>query len=390
MFLGSRICARLFRRQTDRLSPDGQNQLESALARGRRDGALTLNKVRLALTTGIGLIYLAGALFFELPNLRQTWWMVLIYAAIGAALFVAANRTERVALLSRFAIPVIDMPFILIIQWFNIAASENPEASAMFSLSVFLFLTMLSALSMRPHQVFASGAMALICQTILTWAGELPALTYVANPVMLALTAWMASDIPRRRMMLIRDAAEREARRNRLSRYFSPGVAEVIEQQDDLGDGEACEISVLFADIRGFTQLSEKLDAAKVVAILNEFHGHMVDEVFEQAGTLDKYLGDGLMAYFNAPVRQPDHAIRAVKCALAMETALKRSNERKGNKGDQQLLAGIGIHCGAAIVGAIGAPHRREFTAIGDTVNVASRLQGLTKDFDGVILVSES
>ncbi|MEM7315139.1 MAG: adenylate/guanylate cyclase domain-containing protein [Planctomycetota bacterium] len=218
----------------------------------------------------------------------------------------------------------------------------------------------------------------------------MPAINYVSTPVMIFLTAWMAGDIPRRRMKLIREVAEREARRSRLSRYFSPGVAEVIEQSYDPGDGEKSEISVLFADIRGFTKMSEKLDAAHVVEILNEFHAHMVEVVFDEAGTLDKYLGDGLMAYFNAPVKQPDHAVRAVRCALAMETALQAWNQSKGLAVGQQLQVGIGIHCGLAIVGAIGAPHRREFTAIGDTVNVASRIENHTKTIDGSILVSEA
>ncbi|MFT5466219.1 MAG: adenylate cyclase [Verrucomicrobiales bacterium] len=369
---------------------NSQQLLESALDQGRRAGALALNRVRLALVLGAAAVYLIGVLILKMPNLRETWWMVAIFTLIAVGLDVGAKRKESLARLSRYAVPVLDMPFVFILMWFNIEGATEGEAVAMFSLSIFLFLTVVSALSMRTIQVFASAVVASGFQILLCVKDGVAPISFFAGPVMLFLTAWMASDIPRRRMNLIRDLAEREARRNRLARYFSPGVAEVIEQHDDLGAGEECEISVLFADIRGFTQMSENLDAAEVVGILNQWHGRMVHEVFEQAGTLDKYLGDGLMAYFNAPVRQTDHAARAVKCALAMSDSIEKFNEISRRDGGQQLLAGIGIHCGDAVVGAIGAPHRREFTAIGDTVNVASRLQGLTREFDVPILVSEA
>lgn len=381
-------------RQAGPVIADSHDLLETALAKGRRDGALTLNLARIALAGGAGAIYLLGVVGFGIEGLRQSQMLVLAYGVAAIALFLLAKRSELFARLSRFAVPVIDMPFTLVVQWINIEGFDNQEAVAMFTLSIFLFLTIVSALSMRTMQVFAAAGVATVLQSLLEWhavgweAGE-PNINYFSAPVMLFLTAWMAADIPRRRVNLIREMAEREARRSRLARYFSPGVAEVIEARDELGEGEACEISVMFADIRGFTKMSENLDAAEVVAMLNEFHGHMVEEVFAQAGTLDKYLGDGLMAYFNAPVRQPDHAIRAVKCALEMVAVIDRWNERKQLGGDERLEVGIGIHSGSAIVGVIGAPHRREFTAIGDTVNVASRLQGLTKEFRGSILVSE-
>lgn len=364
--------------------------LENALAEGRREGALTLNTARLALMGGVVILYLSGFALFDSDYLKATWWIVVIHTIVAGAIFHFANQSAQVAWLSRFAVPVIDMPVVLIIQWINLGVVEDPQAAAMFTLAVFLFLTMLSALSLRERQVFAAAAVAWLFQSLLNARAGLPSIHHVSTPVMLGLTAWLVSAFPRRRLRTIHETAEREARRNRLARYFSPGVAEVIEQRDELGAGEACEISVLFADIRDFTKLSEKLDAAEVVTILNEFHGRMVEEVFRQAGTLDKYLGDGLMAYFNAPVRQPDHAVRAVKCALAMDTALRNWNEENGDSSDRQLLAGFGIHCGHAVVGAIGAPHRREFTAIGDAVNVASRLQKLPKQFDGSILVSEA
>jgi len=144
---------------------------------------------------------------------------------------------------------------------------------------------------------------------------------------------------------------------------------------------------VLFSDLRDFTTLAEKMDTPEIVALLNDYFEEMVGVVFEHGGTLDKYIGDGLMVYFGAPVAQDDHAARAVRCALAMQERLTGFNAAKNTRAP--LLMGIGIHTGPAVVGSIGASHRREYTAIGDTVNVAARIEQLCKPLNETILISE-
>jgi len=147
---------------------------------------------------------------------------------------------------------------------------------------------------------------------------------------------------------------------------------------------------VLFADLRDFTRLAEGLDPRQVVVLLNRFHSAMVEVVFAHGGTLDKYLGDGLMVYFGAPVAQPDQAARAVRCALGMQQTLATLNRQGGALAAPSLRMGIGVHTGLAVVGDIGAESRREFTVIGDAVNVAARLEQLTKQFELPVLVSAS
>jgi class 3 adenylate cyclase len=174
-----------------------------------------------------------------------------------------------------------------------------------------------------------------------------------------------------------------------LGRYFSPQVADVLAAgQERLGSAEAREVTLLFADLRDLTEISERLETGQLVFLLNRFHAAMVDCVFGHGGTLDKYLGDGLMAYFGAPVVQEDHAERGVLCALDMQAALDRLNEELSAEGLPVLRMGIGVHSGRVIVGDIGSPRRQEYTAIGNAVNVASRIEQLTKVHDVAVLVS--
>ena len=182
---------------------------------------------------------------------------------------------------------------------------------------------------------------------------------------------------------------EKHLLRDTISRYVSPEMCEEILKNPALLQlgGKRQQVTVLFADIKGFTAMSENLDPEAVVEVLNTYFTEMVDLVFKHQGTLDKYVGDALMAVFGVPVPLPHAATRAVECAVAMQRRLAQMQARKRTpiKGVR-----IGINTGEAIVGNIGSDKRMDFTVIGDAVNVAARLQEWAKELESDTLVSEA
>lgn len=180
--------------------------------------------------------------------------------------------------------------------------------------------------------------------------------------------------------------------RSRLERYHSPGVVNRIihdspgEESERLQAKEA-EVSVLFTDIVGFTTFSERKDPLKVSELLNEYLSVMTDEVFRREGTLDKYVGDSIMAVFGAPMSQEDHAERAIETALAMMERLDELNSCRS--AEDQFRIRAGINSGRVIAGDIGSPRRMEYTVLGDTVNVASRLES-SVSHPGQVVVGEN
>ncbi len=183
---------------------------------------------------------------------------------------------------------------------------------------------------------------------------------------------------------------ERDRLKSNFIRYVSKHVLENIistEKMPEL-EGERRKITVIFSDIRDFTRLAEKMPPEDVVSILNEFLGVMLDVIFSHDGTLDKFMGDGLMVEFGAPLEDKEQETHAVQTAIAMQQALAALNQKWGQEGKPSISMGVGVHTGFAVVGNIGSEKRMEYTAIGDTVNIASRLQEATKELKIPILIS--
>ncbi len=177
-----------------------------------------------------------------------------------------------------------------------------------------------------------------------------------------------------------------------MSKYLSPDVLNDVLSRKSLGAevGERRPVTVIFTDIRSFTTMSEQMDAAEVVSLLNEYLSHMVDAIFRSEGTLDKFIGDAIMAFWNAPQDQPDHARRAVLTGLEMVRELYRLHDKWKHEGKPLLMMGVGVNTGEVIVGNIGGDKRLDYTIIGDNVNLGSRLEGLTKNYGVDMLISQS
>jgi len=182
---------------------------------------------------------------------------------------------------------------------------------------------------------------------------------------------------------------EREKIRDLMNKVVSPEIAHELLQRGVTLGGELREVSVLFADIRGFTSLSERLPPEELLHLLNAYLGCMSRVIEAEKGVIDKYIGDEVMAIFGAPLSQADHALRAVAAAMRMLQELARFNtEQQALLSSIPLRIGIGVASGLAVAGNVGSPQRLNYTVLGDTVNIASRLQGLTKEYQVPLIMS--
>ncbi|MFC1750122.1 CHASE2 domain-containing protein [Pseudomonadota bacterium] len=181
--------------------------------------------------------------------------------------------------------------------------------------------------------------------------------------------------------------------RNMLAQYVSPAVlGTIVNQYEDYVQAEVGaeeELSILFSDIRGFTSLSEAVPAVKVVEMLNHYFSEMNEAIFDARGTIDKFIGDAIMAFWGAPIREEQHADLALQAAIDMHERLKDVNRWLREKNYPEIQVGIGINTGKVILGNIGSVQKLDYTVIGDNVNLASRLEGLTKPYGSTIVISE-
>ena len=271
------------------------------------------------------------------------------------------------------------------------ALQEVPASRiAAMGLAVFALLAwLLVSVFRRPHLIsLLLAAMSLLLLFVSYQAlGRqllLPVLTVI-------LLAWFYYIIT----ALMEYISERKARERAVAvfgRFLDPRVVQSLVESGETTQslsGKSREISVLFSDIRGFTTLSESRTPEQVVELLNAYFTSQSSVIFHHAGTLDKYIGDAIMAFWNAPVNQQDHALRAVAAALEMSEKLGQFKAQAGELG-RDLDIGIGVHSGAAVVGFIGSDNRQDYTAIGDTVNLSSRIEGLTTGVARVLVSAET
>ncbi len=191
-------------------------------------------------------------------------------------------------------------------------------------------------------------------------------------------------------VQVVKEQQEKKFIRSIFGRYATEEVVEDALRRGLKLGGEEREVTILFSDIRNFTGLAERLEPTEVVDLLNDYFSEMVGVISRNGGILNKFIGDGMVAIFGAPESHGNDAERAVKTALEMMERLKEFNRKLAAKGRRELSIGVGINTGRVVVGNIGSTERMEYTAVGDAVNLASRLEELNKDLGTGILISPS
>ena len=309
-------------------------------------------------------------------------YVIVAYALI--VLLIASNRGHAGAW--RWVFATGDVALLQAYAWFHLGGRTPLEATFAYVAAANLVLLTNSLRLSRPLLwASAAGILAGYLWFFRTALDD-PRIR-IGGVMLILITASLASLIVTSQIRLL---AETRARA-RLRRFVSPDVADELERRHELLDRPVSrEVTVLFVDIRGFTPRAERMAPAEAVAFLNQFFQRVTRAVFEQQGTVDKYIGDCVMVLFGAPMTQPDDATRAIAAARGIVRSIAEWNVERAVRGEWPVRVGIGLNTAHVVAGAVGTPQKLEYTVIGDGVNVAARVCALAKDKPAAILLTEA
>ncbi|WCL50207.1 adenylate/guanylate cyclase domain-containing protein [Leptospira sp. GIMC2001] len=328
-------------------------------------------------------------IFYKQDDWRIPIPALLIYFLISLLILRGTKINSKLHWLIHWSAPLVDIPFIFASIYMSINIAPYPQIGAIVMMTIFLLFIIPAPSGIRHLPSIVAGISSLLFTLYLIDYVGVKFPTWVASiSLIYTFAVLIAINVSRRPIIVASAFAQEQNQRSKLARYFSPSVSDVIMNQRKNQSYSNPEVSVLFADIRGFTSYSESESSENVVKFLNAYLTRMVSVIFKYGGTLDKFMGDGILAYFGAPIDQPDHAKKAIECAIEMQKEMDSINLEIKNITNKSFQIGIGIHSGRVVLGDIGPEQRKEFTIIGDTVNLASRVESLTKDLDSSILVT--
>ncbi len=321
-----------------------------------------------------GKMVLVGATALGIGDIRNTPFEGPVYMGVEVHANIIDNllhseKKGRTFLIRGFDEEMIDLGFIVVFGLlFGFLFSRITP--------LYSTITMLAALA-----VFAWFVYFMFADRGRWLSFVIPASTLAANYA--AITSFR---------MIFEEREKRKIRKT-FSQYLSPDVIGLIEKDPQKyirPGGEMKELTVMFSDIRGFTTISEGLKPDELVSLLNEYLGEMTEIIFATQGTLDKYIGDAIMAFWGSPYPQEDHAIRGCSCALQMVRSLEKLNNKWESERRPPISIGVGLNTGLLNVGNMGSAKRLAWTVMGDNVNLASRLEGINKEYHTQIVISES
>ena len=398
-----------------------ESSIEAAVAAAEQDGLRFLLRVRLVVLASVALWLIVN---YAPVRMALGLLTVAAFALSGVLQYQLGRRWGRpVFWAGVFTVVEVALLVVMVLAPFTFPQDWPPQMQLRLVTVFYLFVYVAgAALSYSPSLVVWTGAL-----TTVAWGVghfvmlRLPGTVTVQGPVidrrgvsptgLLALyldprfvsdTAWrtqtvllllltliLAAAVSRSRSLLRRQVADHLARAN-LARYFSPNVVDVLASAGPAQTAARQQrVAVLFADLRGFTRISEAIGAAGTMAFVQGFHERMTRLIFEHGGTLEKYIGDAVMATFGTPSPGPDDATRALHCAVRLAAEIGRWSAERAARGELPVEIGVGVHYGNAVVGSIGDGQRLDYLVIGDTVNVTSRLERLTREIDAQIVITD-
>lgn len=388
-------------------------QLKEAFAREEYAGLRFAFRLRL-----VTLLAIAAWLIYSIPETRVLYYLgvIALFIVLGGAPLLL-RRYGRWGMAAIAVVALLDaalLTYALLAPNPLFEETWPPQITLRFHNFLYFFVFLAgAALSYSPGHVLWSGLAAAAMwsvgvyaiwsrpETITDVEGDLTDPEGFLSPYFVNVIGWqnevvlmlivaglLAAAVWRSRRLVLRQVATEQARAN-LARYFSPNLVDQLAHADRPFDSpRAQHAAVLFVDIVDFTAMAESMEPERVFALLRSFHHRMCRVVFAHHGTIDKYIGDAVLATFGTPQPGPTDATNALHCARGMLHEIERWNQKRAARGVATVKVGIGIHYGPVVAGNIGDERRLEFTVIGDVVNVASRIERLTRQHDAPLIVS--
>ncbi|MCW7460888.1 adenylate/guanylate cyclase domain-containing protein [Leptospira limi] len=356
--------------------------------------------------------------FFVAQSLSELFTITLISVGLNVVLYILSKFLKKgkfVSFVGLFCV-VIDLVIITILPfiWYNAVGGES-QVPRTYLIKTYLHFIIagtliINAFSIQPMYPMLYALGVVISQAgILVYAQQDPRFistesfkeaflgpaahvnNYIMSMGIIGVLGFFLAYLTYRVRRTVLSAVTNEVKMTQLTRYFSPNVVAELDQAGDeffKPGGKESTVAVLFCDIANFTQISETLGPEKTMSLLSEYHSFMLEIVFQNHGTLDKFIGDGMMVTFGTPIPSKDDATNSIKAGISMIQALAAWNQKRESNGEKSISIRIGIHYGLVIVGNVGVEKRLEYTVIGDTVNAASRLEALGKELKRNFLIS--